>query len=176
MNGPKRHHYLPQFYLEGFCRDGHLWVFDREANELRRQTPVNTAVMKQYYTVEDEGGEKNNDIELFLSQIESVSKPVVQKVVSKAQMSSEDKEVMSVFIAFLMNRVPDFEKSINKAESHVIQKIMDLTFSSEERAEALMKRYVNATGDQSEVSAKDLVEFHRSGAYTLEIHRNEFGY
>lgn len=110
---------------------------------------------------------------MFLAQIESASKPIVQKAVSKVQMSSEDKEVMSVFIAFLMNRVPDFEKSVNKVKSHVIQKIMDLTFLSEERAEASMKRYVNTTGDQSEVSAKDLVEFHKSGAYTLEIHRNE---
>lgn len=30
LNGPKRQHYLPKFYLEGFTRDGMVAVFDRD--------------------------------------------------------------------------------------------------------------------------------------------------
>ncbi|MBP7527333.1 MAG: DUF4238 domain-containing protein [Syntrophorhabdaceae bacterium] len=173
MNGPKRHHYLPQFYLEGFCRDGYLWVFDRETSEFRRQTPVNTAIQKHYYTVEDKDGKKDTSIEAFLSEIEGASKPVIQKIEAKEQISDDDKYAMSVFIAFLMHRVPDFEKSVNKIGEHMIKHMADVMFSDEERAELMMKRYAeDRGGDESEMSAKDLVAFHKSGAYKIDMHRN----
>lgn len=35
MPESKRQHYLPEFYLNNFCREGLLWVYDRERNEYR---------------------------------------------------------------------------------------------------------------------------------------------
>lgn len=173
MNGPKRHHYLPQFYLEGFCRDGYLWVFDREANQLRRQTPVNTAIQRHYYTVEDKEGKRNTSIEGFLSEIEGASKPVIQKIAAKEEISDDDKYVLAIFIAFLMHRVPDFEKSVNKIAEHMIKDMANVMFSDERTAEQMMKRYAEDAGDnEPDVSAKDLVALHKSGAYKINIHRN----
>jgi len=51
MSKPKRHHYLPQFYLDKFSRSGSLYIFDRELNEYREQTPTNTAVKSHYYAL-----------------------------------------------------------------------------------------------------------------------------
>ncbi len=55
---PKRHHFIPKRYLEGFCRDGFLSVYDREKGEYRRQTPKNTALQTHYYSLEDEHGRR----------------------------------------------------------------------------------------------------------------------
>lgn len=49
MSKPKRHHFLPEFYLNGFTREGLLCVFDRETGEYRRQAPKNTAVIGHFY-------------------------------------------------------------------------------------------------------------------------------
>ncbi len=173
MSSPKRHHYLPQFYLKGFCRNEYLWVYDRKTNQVRRQTPINTAVQTHYYSVENEDGEKNTEIESFLSQIEGLTKPIIQKVSNKEEISLEDKEILSSFLGFLMNRVPDFEKSVNKMKEQVVKKVSDMVFSDEKHAKSIMNRYEKGTGNKIEISAKELVDFHKRGEYTIEIHRNE---
>src|ERR1043165_1464790 len=70
MAKPKRHHYLPEFYLAGFTLDGArestFTVFDRDECQFREQTPPNTAVRGYYYAVEDEAtGEKSMHVEEF---------------------------------------------------------------------------------------------------------------
>lgn len=37
LQGPKRQHFLPRFYLEGFAREGLVAVYDREKGEVRLQ-------------------------------------------------------------------------------------------------------------------------------------------
>lgn len=61
--GPKRQHYLPKFYLEGFCKDGKLAVYDRESDEVRVQQPLNTGVIGHLYTFEDSEGRKRLELE-----------------------------------------------------------------------------------------------------------------
>ena len=37
LSGPKRQHFLPEFYLKGFTKNDMIAVFDRELNEIRVQ-------------------------------------------------------------------------------------------------------------------------------------------
>lgn len=173
MNTPKRHHYLPQFYLNGFCRDGVLSVFDREANQFRRQTPKNTGLKYHYYTVQDETGQNDTRIEALLSQIEGRAKEVLSKLSSRNEISSEEKEELSIFVAFMMGRVPKFEESVNDMQSRLIRHITELMFSDEERVESIMREREEETGEAPDVTAKDLVEFQKGGNYEILIHRNE---
>ena len=80
MPKPKRHHYLPQFYLNGFCTNGRLWIYDRTENNFRCQTPINTGVIKDYYTFLDEEENKDTKIEEMLSKVEGDTKPVIDKI------------------------------------------------------------------------------------------------
>ena len=70
MSIPKRHHYLPQFYLEHFCRDGSIWIFDRDTKKYRRDGTQNTAVISHYYSAEGIEGERRADIEAMFARIE----------------------------------------------------------------------------------------------------------
>jgi hypothetical protein len=110
---------------------------------------------------------------LFFSQIEGLTKSIIQKVSNKDEITGEQKEILSVFLAFLMNRVPDFEKSTNKIHEHFLKKMADMMFSDVKRAESIMNRHEKETGVKPEISAKELVEFHKRGEYKFEIHRNE---
>lgn len=69
MSNPKRHHYLPAFYLDGFCRDGVLCVFDRERHEYRIQQPKDTAVQGYYYAVTDNDGNRMRQNSAWVSKI-----------------------------------------------------------------------------------------------------------
>lgn len=68
LTGPKRQHYLPRFYLDGFSRDGLVAVYDREKDEVRRQQPKDTTVIGHFYTMVDEQGRKRYEIEALLSE------------------------------------------------------------------------------------------------------------
>ena len=39
LDGPKRQHYLPRFYMDGFATDGLVAVYDRQKDEVRRHGP-----------------------------------------------------------------------------------------------------------------------------------------
>ena len=74
---PKRHHFLPKFYLEGFARDGSLWLYDRHRRQFRPGTPGKTAVIGHYYALETESGERDYSVEEFLSLVEGRAKEVI---------------------------------------------------------------------------------------------------
>jgi hypothetical protein len=56
MNEPRKHHYLPQFYLAGFtktdARDGRLWVFDKRKLKQWATSPADAAAIRDYNTLD----------------------------------------------------------------------------------------------------------------------------
>jgi hypothetical protein len=44
LSGPKRQHFLPRFYLEGFTHNGFLSLYDRDKKEYRKQQPASTGI------------------------------------------------------------------------------------------------------------------------------------
>ncbi len=173
MTTPKRHHYLPQFYLEGFCRDDLLWVYDREEKEFRQQTPQNTAVQKYYYSFENDEGERTAEIEDLLSLIETHTKPIIDKINARESINGSEKETLSIFIGFLYSRIPRFEKHINDNKERIIKHMGKVIFSDEKRTEHILKKYEQDTGKKTKVTAKELSEFAQSDRYDIEVHRNE---
>ncbi|MGA1870914.1 MAG: DUF4238 domain-containing protein [bacterium] len=173
LNKSKRHHYLPQFYLEYFCINGCLWLFDKKNKEYRIQTPINTTLKSYYYSLEDEKGQKGAQIESFLSKIEGFAKPIIQKINSGNNITSEEKEKLSIFIAFMMNRVPEFEKSVNDIENHLIKKFAKFIFSDEKRTQAILDRYDKSTGTKDDTNVKEVMEFFKSNNFDIEVPRSE---
>ena len=56
LSTPKKHHYLPEFYLKGFSTAGWLWVYDRERNAYSKRRPETVAIRKGFYSIEDQDG------------------------------------------------------------------------------------------------------------------------
>jgi hypothetical protein len=57
---PRRHHFIPQFYLAGFTdsgqRDGSLWILNREDGLRWQGTPASVAHERDFYRVDDVEG------------------------------------------------------------------------------------------------------------------------
>jgi len=174
MNAPKRHHYLPAFYLDGFCRDGVLCVFDRERHEYRVQQPRDTAVRRYYYAIVDAEGNRNLEIEGILSELESAAKPVIEKLDNGGTLTAEERNALAHFIGFLFVRVPEFEDRVNAIYDGTLRAMSRLSFANEERAKREMERYAADTGKQvTEAEIKGMVDFVQADDYRIEVHRNQ---
>src|SRR4030067_2669793 len=123
MSSPRRHHYLPQFYLRGFCRDDAFWIFDRERNEFRIQTPINTTVQTHYYSFQRKDGTLDTKLESYFSEIDSLTAPIIAKTEGREQLSLEEKHLLSVFVALQKSRVPDFEKRHDELRQGILERL-----------------------------------------------------
>lgn len=169
MTKPKRHHFLPEFYLNGFTRDGLLWVFDRERNEYRRQAPKNTAVIGHFYAFQNVNGETDYSLETFFSQIEGKAKPVIEKLEAGEVLDAQERLDLAMFLAILFNRVPKFEREIEEISDAVGKTIMKEMFPS---VEAIEEHFRREGKEDRSYSAQDFYDFIHQEKYTFQGNRN----
>src|SRR5690606_20290023 len=126
MSIPRRHHFLPQSYLERFTNDGVLWLLDRTQDAIRAQTPINTAVLRDYYTIVYGSGAREHGLESVLSEIESEAKHAVDVLLAGDGLNARARNQLSFFVALLMTRVPAFEREFNQnAEAEIKRALFD---------------------------------------------------
>jgi hypothetical protein len=125
MSSPRRHHYLPQFYLRGFCRGNEFWIFDREKGQFRLQTPVNTTVQTDFYSFRQQDGSIDPKPERFLATVETIAAPAIAKADEGGFLSLEEQQAISLFAALQMVRVPDFEKRHEELRRGILERLGD---------------------------------------------------
>lgn len=172
MSKPKRHHYLPQYYLRNFCREGKIWVFDRKLNEYRHQTPLNTALINNYYTYETIRDSKDAIIEKTLAWIESQTVPAFEKVLKRERITAEDKEVLSIYIGFLRCRIPVFEKSTYELYEKMSKQMNKKMISSEEKLKKILEKSGEPIEEIDDEKIRYLYEIIQDENYEIEFHRN----
>ena len=106
MSEPKRHHYLPQSYLGNFSNDGGVWVYNDKDKTIKKIPKHNVAVISHFYTRENEDGTKDYELEKKLSVIECEASNIIKKLISKEQISLEEKGKLALYIALLQHRTP----------------------------------------------------------------------
>jgi hypothetical protein len=160
LEARKRHHYIPQFYQEYFCKDeGYLWLYDRENGEYRYQQPLNTAVIGHYY--------EKNEIEDYLSKVEGLTKPTFEKLFIKEQLELEEKKMLTYFISLMRVRVPRFEKVINMQKREYLMSILDESLSSVQSAKKMIDDYEKDTGEITNIDPNFLVKAKEDGHITV---------
>jgi hypothetical protein len=113
-----KHHYIPAFYLRGFvdpaCPSGHkpcAWVVDLSSGKIRCKSPENAAAITDYYAVGD--GENRQDVEKYLSAVESQTAPVITRILGDDDTINEtDKAILAYFATLQIVRVPQFRDRV----------------------------------------------------------------
>lgn len=169
MSKPKRHHVLPEFYLNGFAKEGRFFVFDRSSKEYRQQTPKNTAVEGHYYAFINTEGKIDYSIETMLSRFESEAKKVLEKFSSGEDISEGDRGWFAYFLAFLFSRVPRFEREINEIADKGAKLLAKAHFSTVDAID----QYFSETGDRDRsFSAEEFHRFIHEEEYSVVGNRN----
>ncbi len=143
MSVPKRHHYLPQFYLKGFCPTDGLWVYDREKGECRKSRPKAVAFKKGFYAVQGSDGELDYvEVEKRLGVVESQAAPVIKKLDAGGALELRERYALAMFVALLKYRTTAFERQsseFNEAFSDP-ETAKEMLAPSVEGVEALLRR------------------------------------
>ena len=121
---PKRHHYLPKFYLDGFAADGLVALYDRERRELRKQAPKNTALENSFYSAQTDTGERFDDVEKAFALLESDAKPIVDRLHNGLGISKDQRDVIGMFAAAFFVRTPGFRRSTDNVREKMAKDLM----------------------------------------------------
>jgi hypothetical protein len=169
LNGPKRQHFLPRFYLDGFANAGMLAVYDRETNEVRVQQPVNTGVIGHFYTFEDNEGRKRFELEQMLSEFEAKASSCICKLTAKQEISPDERADLAIFVALAAFRTPDIVDSLKLFNSGLIGDMTKSMFANVGQVKERMRGKPSSPTieDDLEKEAKEIVEFVKSGQYEI---------
>ena len=169
LDGPKRQHFLPKFYLKGFTKDGKVAVFDRELNQIRVQQPLNTCVIGHFYTMEDSTGRRRFELEQLLSEYETKASGVIKKLDAMQGIDADERTDLAIFVAFAGFRTPDIVDSLKAFNSGLIKDICMQTFADVEEVKTRMRGKPDAPSSEEklEAEARELVEFAQSGQYEV---------
>lgn len=172
LTGPKRQHFLPRFYLDGFSRDGLVAVFDREKNEIRLQQPVNTAVIGHFYTMEDAEGRRRFELEALLSEYEGKAKPVIDKLVAAAtDLSAEERSDLSIFIALAATRTPDMVHSVQALHGEMVKHSAKVLFADVDQTFELLRadeELSQKSDDELRMQAEWMVTMAQTDGFVVE--------
>jgi hypothetical protein len=138
-NVPKRQHYTPKFYLEGFTDSGDLLhIVQRDTGRRWTSRAANTGLERDFYTLEDiPTGEDPYFIEKAFAQFEGQAAAVLGEIITNRTIPKDtDKyDTLINFIALAAARVPGMRRLISKPMEEIAQMMAQMMVSSKERFE-----------------------------------------
>lgn len=119
---PRRHHYVPQWYLRRFASEGKVAVFDLQASRLRLQSPRSVAFVEGLYDL-DHVQLPRWTAERLLSNIENLAARALRKALADglAQLTDDQHEDLAMFLATQFIRVPGNGTHVE----HVLRRDLD---------------------------------------------------
>lgn len=169
---PRRHHFLPKSYLDGFTNGGLIWLYDRSKKEYRRQPPINTAVIKDFYVFENVDGKSDFGLETFFSKIEGGAKEAIVDLEKGEKISPETRLALAHFIAFLMVRSPKFDRQMQEIADTAFKALIKHSCPTVEAADAMARQYANELGEKK-MTGESLFKFIHEERFTVRAPRNE---
>lgn len=111
MNTPKLHHYVPQFYLNGFTdQNRHFWAWDKNTKRSFCTTPKRVAAESHFYRVPELIGSEYDPLSLErdMSRLEGRASAILQVWIDalkcmrkkdRLSINQQDRREMATFIA-----------------------------------------------------------------------------
>ena len=171
---PRRHHYLPRFYLAGFTdsgqRDGRLHVISLQDGHRLIGTPESVGHQRDFYRLD---GVEDGAFELehAFAEIEGGAATAIRSTINNRQLPADD-ELFSYlinFVALMAARVPQTRENFARPLRRVWEMLLEIELSSRERFEALVQQ-ARAAGEQiPDVDYKHLRQSFREGRIVLEV-------
>jgi hypothetical protein len=169
---PRKHHYVPQFYLRGFTGDnGQLLVTGRSNGKTFRTDPKNVAAQRDFNTVSIEGVDPQA-VERDLAQFEGKVAPALERIKSaKSLATKEDRELLMHFIAGLAIRNPRQRSTLNDFMGDILQAVAETAFASKERwdSQVAQMKADGAWDDSTNVTFEDMQKFVRERNYKVKV-------
>lgn len=109
-----RHHYLPKFYIKGFCdENGTITVYDKQYKKFKTKSPKYIFFEKNRNTFFDELGNKGDTLEKMYAYLESTISPYLNNAINNTTEEIEVETLRNlIFLAYLTKwRNPQYDES-----------------------------------------------------------------
>jgi len=167
MNEPRRHHYIPQFYLRRFAdQQGHVRMIRRSTGKSVKSSVTNAAVTTGFYDVEAETGLPRDSFEAALGDVEGEAAQALKRVDERTWPPSDyDRATVAMFMGLQMVRTPEHRFMFEEMAD--VQLKSNLTvITRDEVADILVK----AGEDPSEENIDEhLAAIRQTDEYTLTM-------
>lgn len=128
MSTPRKHHYLPQFYLEGFKiepdrgKKPHIWQIEKSADQAHYSPAIeDTGCIRDYHSVDFTNEDPDHKtIEGQLSKIEAEQAGLVRTIRETQRIDASQVAPLSAFMSLMRFRVPAFAGHIEKSLRSVV--------------------------------------------------------
>ena len=126
---PKNQHYVPQFLLKNFCfnKDSQIYVFDKSKEVIFETNIKNIAAENGFYNFK--AGSTTFSIEHDLSNLETATAEIILKIIkqeSLSGMTSDEKAILSIFIAAQFSRTKQQRLMIKQMNDLLVEHIRKL--------------------------------------------------
>ena len=170
---PRRHHFIPQFYLAGFTksntRDGDLFVFDQQQLKSWKSSPKQTALIRDFHAIEAGPDGDSMVVEKALSKLEGEWSIALRRVIEQQVLPDDESFAdLMVFIAFMAVRVKRIRDILSDFIDRVSKKEIQATLATEEGC-SRFRRVIESQGRKlSDEEFEQLVSFGRSGQFDVD--------
>lgn len=128
MSTPRKHHYLPQFYLEGFKVDPqkgkkpHIWQIEKSDDQTRYCPAIeDTGCIRDFHTLDFTDEEPDHkSVEALLSKLESEQSALVRAIRETKRIETSQIGPLSAFISLMRYRVPSFAGHVETSLRSVV--------------------------------------------------------
>ena len=173
----KRQHYVSRFHLARF-RDradeqGRVWRAGKRDDSLRRVVPRREAAIDNYYRIVLEDGTVRNDADDFLTEIENVAAPVVEKISDPDyRVSGQDVYDLLRYIVTLHNRTPQAREALEQVLARMAETQFEVFLSDRAHHHEVMGKSGRPEVEIEHERLKLLKQL-RDGNLELEVPRNQ---
>ena len=131
MSNPKKHHFLPQFYLEGFKITPQTSKYAQIKVIPKTVTPKSfisaikdTGCELDYHTVDaDPAFKDRKSLETAFAETEGMQAKAIKSVICNHKISFKEKQVLAFFISIMRVRVPSYKHYIEQSLRENVQSV-----------------------------------------------------
>src|SRR5712691_13262965 len=148
---PRRHHFLPESYLQGFsdrglkAKKGRLRVIDFESGRCFPATPHNVAHIRDYYVFQNIQGGQDFRVETeILQKIDDSAAKVIREIEDNLALPiGDDWEALCAFVVFLELRIPQLRQVSYKIAQHYIELMTHIRLGTPEAFDAAKLDFIH---------------------------------
>lgn len=175
-NQPRKHHYVPQFYLAGFTKndskDGALYVLDKTLRRPWKSTPRGSAHKRDFHAIDAGAAGDPMVVEKLLGeQFEGKWSAVLSSVVEKKALPEDEESFahLMLFVAFMAVRVPSIRGILSNAVDRLSKAELQATLATEAGRAHFRTTLAEGGHTMNDDEFDKLVRFGQSGDYDVDF-------
>jgi len=174
LKSPRRHHFIPKFYLEGFTVSGrkneNLCIMDKEQKKQWRAKPERAAHQKDFYRIEVPGV-KLDAVENAFGKFENQAASVVKNIIKKRTLpTGEDFVILINFVALMSVRILRYRGVFDAPLEEMNKFILRLMVANPKRWKTIKERMKRDGYEvDEEVSYEVMKRFVERDNYSIKV-------